>query len=90
MATSAKNLNGVVKVTTSGQVTLPKAYRDKCDTNLFVYEIDGSTFVVQPLQIIPSVSNKKYKIKDAPKFVFSSKNKREKNLAGKIGKREEV
>jgi len=76
--------HGVVKVTTSGQVTLPKIYRDQYDTDLFIYEIEGTALIVKPLQIVGAKSSGKYKIQDAPKFVFSSKDKKEKNLATKI------
>ena len=82
----AEKKRGVIKVTTSGQVTLPKAYREKYNTDVFVYEIEGSTFVVHPLQIRTQTGGKQFTSKDAAQFVFSSRNKREKNLGDQIDK----
>lgn len=76
-----------VKLTSSGQISLPKQYRDRFDTNIFEYKIIGNEFRAIPLvtdHYITNITGKKYTLKDLDKAIFTSKNKKETNLAGKI------
>ncbi len=76
-----------VKLTNSGQISLPKQYRDRFNTNLFEYQIIGNQFTVKPLIIdrqITDLVGTKYTLKDLEKAIFTSKNKKEKDLASKI------
>lgn len=80
----------LVKVSSSGQITLPKAFRAKFDTKIYSYQIKDNEFVVVPVKIDLMSEDKqgknkaKYTLKDLEKVIFTSKNKNEKNIADKI------
>lgn len=78
----------VVRLSSSGQISLPKEYRDRFDTSLYEYEIKGNYFLVTPMikETGQYNTSKKYSKKDLKKAIFSSRNKREKNLSQKIDK----
>lgn len=84
----SKKKNGVVKVTTSGQITLPKAFRDQFDTDIFSYEINGGTCVVRPIEVNlfgkSLLTGKKYTWDDLEEFIISSKCPEEKNITDQI------
>ncbi len=42
-------MNKILQATSRGQVTLPKGWRDKFDTNYFVAEIKNDELVIKPL-----------------------------------------
>ena len=74
----------VVKVTTSGQITIPKEIRRSFENKLFICEQVEGTIVFKPLEDKFTHFPKKYTIKDLKQAMFKSKNPKEKDLAGKI------
>ncbi len=42
-------MNKVLQATSRGQVTLPKAWRDKFDTSYFIAEVNANTITLTPL-----------------------------------------
>lgn len=73
----------------SGQIVIPKEYRDKHPNVLyFEVEINNNEIKYKPYFQDDGVrqmpGKKKYSFKDLKKAQFSSKNKKERNLAGKI------
>ena len=75
-----------VKVTTSGQISLPKEYRQKFDTNIYKYEQKGNMIIIEPFfeELQFYQTPKKYTKEDLKKAVFISNDKKETNLAGRI------
>jgi len=43
-------MNKVIRSTSRGQVTLPKKWRDKYDTNYFNTIIEGDSLIIKPLE----------------------------------------
>jgi len=43
-------MNKVLRATSRGQVTLPKVWRDKFNTDYFYVEIDSDSLVIKPLR----------------------------------------
>ncbi len=43
----------IVKVSPKGQVTIPKKYRDLCNTGNFMIETTGKTIILKPVEIKP-------------------------------------
>lgn len=41
----------IVKVSPKGQVTIPKVYRDLCNTGNFALEVSGKTIILKPIEI---------------------------------------
>ena len=68
----------VVKVTTSGQITLPKELRKRFKTDLFFCELNSGGILFLPLEV-KSKSHKKYKytMEDLKKWKFKGKNPKE-------------
>lgn len=42
-------MNKILQATSRGQVTLPKGWRDKFDTNYYVVQIENDKLIFQPL-----------------------------------------
>lgn len=74
-----------VKVTSSGQVTLPKPLREKFKTDFFVCELSDGGILFLPVNLPEkSTSQKKYSISDFKEWKFKGKNPKEKTLTEKI------
>lgn len=74
-----------IKVTTSGQVTIPKPFRTKFATDYYVCELENRGILFRPVHIGRTGKTKKmYTIKDLTNWSFKGKNPREKNIAQKI------
>lgn len=50
-------MNKVLQSTSRGQVTLPKHWRDRFDTNYFEAEFDGEKLILKPLKQNKSFGN---------------------------------
>lgn len=75
----------VVKVTTSGQVSIPTEIRKSFKTSFYTCEIYEGGILFRPIELQETPSKKyKYTIDDLKKFSFKGKNPKEKNLSGKI------
>ncbi len=80
----------IIKVTSSGQVTLPKKFREKFDTDIFTYEIAGDHFIIIPVRVTKASSQKlpgkksQATLKDLKKAMFHSKNRNLTNLSDQI------
>lgn len=77
----------VIKLTTNGQVTIPKFFRDKFKTvQYYTCEVNEGGVLFKPLDndgVIKKRSTK-YDITDLRKFRFKGRNPKEKNLSSKI------
>lgn len=40
-----------MKVSPKGQITIPKKYRELCDTGNFALEVSGKTIILKPIEI---------------------------------------
>ncbi|KKU78594.1 MAG: hypothetical protein UY05_C0054G0005 [Candidatus Peregrinibacteria bacterium GW2011_GWA2_47_7] len=78
----------VVKVTTSGQITIPAEIRSKFKTQIFSCEFTEEGFLFRPVEVNQAKPKKyKYKMADLKKWkIHKSKCPDEHNLAGKIDK----
>jgi bifunctional DNA-binding transcriptional regulator/antitoxin component of YhaV-PrlF toxin-antitoxin module len=77
----------IVKLSSSGQVTLPKKLREEFDTDTFAYErVDGGIlfYPVNVEKMSTKRTQKKYSMDEFKAWSFESKNSKETNLAGKI------
>ena len=41
----------ILKVSPKGQVTIPKKFRDLCETGQFALEVQGKTIILRPIEI---------------------------------------
>lgn len=41
----------ILKVSPKGQITIPKNYRDLCNTGNFALEVQGKTIILKPVEI---------------------------------------
>lgn len=41
----------ILKVSPKGQITIPKIYRDLCNTGNFALEVKGKTIILKPIEI---------------------------------------
>ncbi|MEK7672788.1 MAG: AbrB/MazE/SpoVT family DNA-binding domain-containing protein [Patescibacteria group bacterium] len=41
----------ILKVSPKGQVTIPKKYRNLCNTGNFAFEVSGKTILLKPVEI---------------------------------------
>lgn len=74
-----------IKVTTSGQVTIPKPFRTKFATDYYVCELEDRGILFRPVDIGKTDKTKKtYTMKDLTNWSFKGKNSREKNIASTI------
>jgi bifunctional DNA-binding transcriptional regulator/antitoxin component of YhaV-PrlF toxin-antitoxin module len=78
-----------VKVTSSGQITLPKIYRNQYNTSVYKYEIVDGEFRVRPFlenNNICDMRGSKYSLSDLKQIKFKSKSRADKykNLSVKI------
>lgn len=74
-----------VKVTTSGQITIPKEFRNKFATGFFTCELLEDGVFFKPVLIKKTrPQKKKYTLTEFKKWSFKGKHPEEKNLAGKI------
>ncbi|MEK7145968.1 MAG: AbrB/MazE/SpoVT family DNA-binding domain-containing protein [Patescibacteria group bacterium] len=74
----------IVKVTTSGQISIPKELRKKIKAVYFTCELKGDGIFFRPINALELPGEKKYSMEDFRKWSFKGKNPKEKNLAGKI------
>lgn len=75
----------VVKVTTSGQISIPSEIRKKFNTSHFVCEIYEGGILFRPIEFQENKAKKyKYTMDDFKKFSFKGKDPKEKDLARKI------
>lgn len=75
----------VVKVTTSGQITIPIEVRRKFKTQIFSCELTEEGFLFRPVEVQKTNPKKyKYTMEEFKKWSFKSKNPKEHNLADKI------
>lgn len=75
----------VVKVTTSGQITIPTEIRRKFKTQIFVCELTEEGFLFRPIEVQKSKPKKyKYTMDEFKKWSFKDKKSKERNLADKI------
>lgn len=73
-----------IKMTTNGQVTIPKAFRAQLGTEYFVCELEGNTVLFRPVEISKhKKKSAKYTMDDLRAFSFEGKNPDE-TLADKI------
>lgn len=73
-----------VKVTTSGQVSIPKKIRSQLSTNLFYCELTPEGVLFRPSNHELKKIKKNIAFKDLPQFTFKGKNPKETNLASHI------
>ena len=75
----------VVKVTTSGQVSIPTEIRKSFKTSFYTCEIYEGGILFRPIELQENQPKKyKYTIDDLKKFSFKGRNPKEKNLSAKI------
>lgn len=75
----------VVKVTTSGQISIPSNIRKKFSTSLFACEIYEGGIFFRPIEFQENKPKKyRYTMDDFKKFNFKGRNPKEKDLARKI------
>lgn len=76
----------VVKVTTSGQITIPKEIRKRFKTQIFVCEAFEDGFIFRPVEVkLPGKKKYKYTMDEFKAWkITKSKCPEETNLAGKI------
>ncbi|MBT4385097.1 hypothetical protein HOD30_05115 [Candidatus Peregrinibacteria bacterium] len=74
----------VVKVTTSGQISIPKVIRMKVNADCFTCELTPEGILFRPVDspIFKAQKDKKYDMKDLLNFKVKSKNKEQ--IAHKI------
>lgn len=76
-----------LKVSSSGQITLPRNFRNKYNTDIFTYEIHNNecTFIPIFMTIIqPKEKKKQYELKDLKKAIFHSKHQKNHHLSKEI------
>jgi bifunctional DNA-binding transcriptional regulator/antitoxin component of YhaV-PrlF toxin-antitoxin module len=74
----------VVQLTTSGQISIPKALRDGFKTKIFTCEKVPEGILFKPVETDTDPFPKTYTLNDLKKGIFAGKNAKEKNLASKI------
>ena len=74
----------VVQVTSSGQISIPKALRDGFKTKIFICEMVPEGILFKPVETDTDPFPKTYTLKDLKRGIFRSKNPKEKHLASKI------
>ena len=74
----------VVQVTSSGQISIPKALRDGFKTKIFICEKVPEGILFKPVETDTDPFPKKYTLKDLKRGMFNGKDPKEKNLASKI------
>ncbi|MDA1060338.1 MAG: hypothetical protein O3B47_00930 [bacterium] len=47
----------IIKISPKGQITIPKKYRDMCDTGNFALEVSGKTIILKPVEVKPVESD---------------------------------
>lgn len=72
------------KITTNGQVTIPKAFRDRFQTEFYICELDEGAVVFRPIEIKKDEKKQKYTMKDFKNFSFKGKDPQEKHLSDKV------
>lgn len=67
-----------IKMTTSGQVTIPKQFRKHFDTDVFICNLENEAVVFRPVEVKRFRKRKaKYTMKDFLAFTFEGKNPKE-------------
>lgn len=85
----------LVKVSSSGQITLPKVFRQKYGTNFYSYRISGDQLIVIPASVqqfnqvnpqivLPAPKKKQSLVQHLQKGIFKSKHPEVNNLSEKI------
>ncbi len=75
----------VVKVTTSGQITIPAEIRKKFKTKIFVCELTDEGFLFRPVELQKSKPKKyKYTMDEFKAWSFKDTKCKDRNLADKI------
>lgn len=77
----------ILRVSSSGQVTLPKKLREEFKTDLFAYERVEGGILFYPVSVESKStkrSQKKYSMEDFKKWSFKSRDSKEKHLSKKI------
>lgn len=73
-----------IKMTSNGQVTIPKEFRKRFDTDVFVCDFENEAVVFRPVELKRYRKKKaKYTMKDLLAFKIKSKNPKER-LADQI------
>ena len=64
-----------IKMTTNGQVTIPKAFRDKFATDYYICELKGGVVLFRPVEMKVYPKKKvKYTMEDLKAFTFEDDN----------------
>ena len=42
----------IIKVSPKGQITIPKKAREACDSGQYLFEMNGRTIILRPVQIV--------------------------------------
>lgn len=67
-----------IKMTTNGQVTIPKIFREKMDTEYFICELEAGVVIFRPVELKKFKKKKaKYSMDDLLSFSFKGKNPKE-------------
>ncbi len=73
----------IVKVTSSGQISIPKKLRKKIKAEYFICELKEGGYFFQPVET-ENTKEKKYRMKDLKAWNFKGKNPEEKDLSRRI------